>query len=59
MPKEKSHALNRVLDSARTFDEMGKRSRWYYSGTEERGNATNLLIKAHEVALEIYGSGSE
>jgi len=59
MPKPSSYALNRVFDSARTFDDMGKRSRWYYSGSEERSNATNLLLKAQEVALEIYGSGSE
>ncbi len=59
MPKGEGRGYAGVIDSAHSFDGIGRRFRWYYSGSEERGNATGLYTKACEVALEVYGVGSE
>jgi len=48
-------SLNLVTETARRYDEQGKRSSWFMQGGLERAKATALFRQAVAIAERIYG----
>ena len=59
LKRDTSQALMQLLEDARSTDMDGRRSKWYYSGADDRETSTLIFRKAIEVATTVFGTNSE
>lgn len=51
-------SLNVILDKARKTDNLGKRSKWFMEGGDERKEADRLYRSAIRMAFALHGDES-